>query len=35
MRLGIQTQKRIPGDDNVRETGMKTKVLDLGMENVT
>lgn len=35
MRLGLQTLKRIPGDENVRETWMKTKVLDLGMENVT
>lgn len=35
MRLGLQTLKKIPGDETVRETGMKTKVLDLGMENVT
>lgn len=35
MRIGLQTLKRIPGDNNVRETCMKTKVLYLGMENVT
>lgn len=35
MRLGLQTLKRIPGEENVRETCMKIKVLDLGIENVT